>query len=201
MAKDIKELLGELYTEAIGAKFDGYHVIVPENYVPKTVFNEKNELAKLAEQQRADYEKKLAEFSKSVEGNEELKQAIADLKKANNEQKLEYEKNIYTSKLNNKLDLIIAGAGAKDSKLVRTLLDSEIIKLDGDTVIGVNEQLEKVKASHPYLFGETKIVGSKPERGASPTALTEKAKLIDKYNKSTNATEKFRLNEELQKLE
>ena len=201
MAKDIKELLGDLYTDAIGAKFEGYHVLLPIEYMPKDVYNAKSEEADLALKQKAELETKITTLSKSAEGNEELTKMVADLKKANDEQKLEFEKSIYASRVDSALDLVLIDAGAKDTALVKSMLDKEIIKFDGSTLVGAREQVEKRKVSHPYLFGETKIVGSKPERGASPTALTEKAKLIDKYNKSTNATERFRLNEQIQKLE
>ena len=203
MAKDIKELLGELYTEAIGAKFDGYHVLLPLEYMPKDVYNAKSAEADLALKQKEELEAKITTLSKSAEGNEELTKMVADLKKANDEQKLEFEKAIYTGKLNSKVDLIIAGVGTREGagQLVRGLLDDGMIKLKDGEVAGINEQLERIKIERPYLFGETKIVGEKPGKGASPTAITERAKLIERYNTSTNPREQFALLGQIKKLE
>lgn len=43
-------------------------------------------------------------------------------------------------------------AKAKDPKLVKVLLESDALKLKGDEIIGLKEQLDKVKLEKDYLF-------------------------------------------------
>jgi len=57
--------------------------------------------------------------------------------------------------LNSKIDLALLGAKAKNAKAVRALLDAESIKLDGENVLGLTDQLTKIQTENPFLFGET----------------------------------------------
>jgi len=50
------------------------------------------------------------------------------------------------------LDRALLDAKAKNPKLAKAALNLEKIKLDGDTVLGLEEQLTALKASDPYLF-------------------------------------------------
>jgi Phage minor structural protein GP20. len=57
--------------------------------------------------------------------------------------------------LDSKIDLALLGAKAKNTKAVRALLDAESIKLDGENVLGLKDQLTKIQTENPFLFGET----------------------------------------------
>lgn len=62
----------------------------------------------------------------------------------------------------------------KDKKLIMALIDKDKLKIDGDTVIGLKEQIEPLKTSHEYLFDkEIKGTGSfgtgGDEGGQEPT--------------------------------
>jgi len=72
-------------------------------------------------------------------------------------------------KLDNALSLALAGCGAKDADIVGKLLDRSIIKLGVDgKLIGVSEQLEKLKTDKAFLFGEDKPA----DKPANSTGMT-----------------------------
>jgi len=50
------------------------------------------------------------------------------------------------------LDNALKDAKAKNTKAVKALLNIEGLKLDGETIIGLKDQLEKVTTEAPYLF-------------------------------------------------
>jgi len=51
-------------------------------------------------------------------------------------------------------------AGAKNTKAVKALINLEGLKLNKDEIIGLKEQLEKIKEENDYLFGETEPTGT-----------------------------------------
>ena len=50
------------------------------------------------------------------------------------------------------MNLALVEAKARDPKLVKALLDMSVIKQDGDNLLGLKDQLEKITGSHSYLF-------------------------------------------------
>ena len=64
-------------------------------------------------------------------------------------------------------------AKAKDPKLVKVLLEGDALKLKGDEIIGLKEQLDKIKLEKDYLFNSDD---------------TEKEPVIVKSTKSTKGT-------------
>ena len=58
------------------------------------------------------------------------------------------------------IEKALATAKAKNAKAVKALLDMEKVKLDGEQLLGLDDQLKAIQQSDPYLFGETGKVGS-----------------------------------------
>ena len=60
-----------------------------------------------------------------------------------------------------KLDYAVDAAlqDAKNKRAVKSLLDMSIVKLDGDNVVGISEQIAKLKDSDPYLFSDMQQAG------------------------------------------
>ncbi|MCI2256507.1 phage scaffolding protein [Domibacillus sp. PGB-M46] len=50
------------------------------------------------------------------------------------------------------LDRALMEAKSKNAKAVRALLNTEAITLDGETLIGLKDQLDKLKETDAYLF-------------------------------------------------
>ena len=103
--------------------------------------------------------------------NEQLKTAnttIGDLKKIilimkhyklkvgeYEEQKVKgYEKQIQDMQFNYALEGALKGANVRNTKAVKALLNLENVKLDGETLIGINEQIEKLKRVMAICFVE-----------------------------------------------
>lgn len=92
----------------------------------------------------------LAEANGKLEGYDPEWKAKADAaskEAAEKVDKLKFEHTITAA---------LTGAKAKNVKAVRALLDENGLKLNGDEVVGLNEQLEKIKADADYLFERDK---------------------------------------------
>jgi len=113
----------------------------------------------------ADKINELSETVKKFDGVDvdKLKSDLAEMTK-------KYADDTAALKLDNALSLALAGCGAKDADIVGKLLDRSIIKLGDDgKLIGVSEQLEKLKAEKAFLFGEDKPA-DKPANSTGMTA-------------------------------
>ncbi len=124
---------------------------------------------KSIEKQKTDFEtattaaeslqKQLDEANKQIESfkalkPEELQKAVEDWKtKAENAQK-DAEKRIAEMKFSHALDGALVGAKAKNPTAVKALLKTDELKLaeDGSTIIGFDEQVEKIKTDNDFLF-------------------------------------------------
>lgn len=97
-------------------------------------------------------DKQLDELSKKAKGNEKLTSEINELKKQNKETKEEYEAKLNEQAFNHKLSDALKGASVRNVKAVEALLDLDIVKLEDGELKGLNEQMESLKESDPYLF-------------------------------------------------
>ena len=89
---------------------------------------------------------------------EKMKSEIENLNK-------KYNEDTTALKMENAISKTLAGCGAKDADIVGKLLDRSIIKLDGDKLVGVSEQIERLKADKGFLFGGA-------DEAAKPTGMT-----------------------------
>lgn len=72
-----------------------------------------------------------------------------------------YNTDIANLKRESALDIALAGKKAKNPKAVKALLNMDSIKLDGDKLTGLDDQLEALLKSDSYLFeGEEKRMSS-----------------------------------------
>lgn len=80
-----------------------------------------------------------------------------------------YDADISALKLEHALSMALSTAKAKNPKAVQALLDASKIKLDGDKLLGLDDQLEALKTSDPYLFEiETKKQEGNPFNPGDP---------------------------------
>lgn len=79
---------------------------------------------------------------------------IEKLKKDAADWETKYNTDISAMKLDSALNMALVEAKVKNPKLARAGLDMSIIKLDGDKLLGLSEQLEALKKSDGYLFQE-----------------------------------------------
>lgn len=63
-----------------------------------------------------------------------------------------YNTDIAAVKLDSAVNMALVEAKAKNPKLAKAALDMSLVKMDGDKLLGLSEQLENIKKSDPYLF-------------------------------------------------
>jgi hypothetical protein len=118
-----------------------------------------------AEKTRADgLQDQLDEANKQIEGFKGLD--VAGIKKAADDWKEKYDQaakdadaKINALKFDHALEGALSGAKAKNAKAVKALLDMDGLKLNGEEIVGLNEQLEKIKQDNDFLFEEEKAPG------------------------------------------
>lgn len=165
----IKELFGtdaltyEQFTEKLGAadkKTLNLANLAAGGYVGKDKFAAKEAELQTAQQTIKD----LQDAAKKWDGVdvEKLKGDMAELQ-------TKYNKDIAAARLDNALNVALLEAKAKDTKLVKSLLDMSVIKQDGESLTGLKEQLEAVTKSHAYLFDveESADDGARVNTGAN----------------------------------
>lgn len=79
---------------------------------------------------------------------------VEGLKKKASDLEEKYTKDIASLKLDSALNIALRDAKVKNPKLAKAALDMSIIKLDGENLIGLSEQLTSLKESDGYLFEE-----------------------------------------------
>lgn len=120
------------------------------------------------QKQIGDRDKQLDDLKKSSGDNEALKKQITDLQTANKQAKSDYDANMKKLTLGSKIDVALMGAKAKNVKAVRSLLDESKISLDGENVLGLDDQIKALQKSDPDFFGEKKPGNPPPPSGGNP---------------------------------
>ena len=152
------------------AKIDGVVEAVskelPKHFIPKDKYNEVAEAKKKLEADLQERDKQLEELKTAAGTNEELKQQIEKLQAENKAAKEEWESKLAQMQLDFALERALTAAKAKNPKAVKALLDLDKVKLDGEQLLGIDDQLKAIKESDPYLFGEPGKIGD----GTNPPA-------------------------------
>jgi len=132
----------EAYTESL------------KGFIPKVRFDEVNEAKKDLEQQIKDMDKQLKDLGDKAKGNEELTKQIEDLQEANKKAIKDYEEKLKQQAFDFAVESAILNVKGKDvnPKAIKALLKLDNIKLDGDKLIGFDEQINELKKTDGYLF-------------------------------------------------
>ena len=77
---------------------------------------------------------------------------VAKLKKDAEDWEAKYNTDLAAVKLDSAVSLALVEAKAKNPKLARAALDMSLVKLDGDKLLGLSEQLENLRKTDGYLF-------------------------------------------------
>jgi len=126
-----------------------------KDYVPKTQLTEVEQERDNLKATVSERDKQLETLKKSSGDNAALQQQIADLQKANAEQRTAHEAEIAKLKLDNAVEAALLTAGAKNIKAVWALMDVDKLKLEKDgAVTGLSEQVKALQKSDSYLFAE-----------------------------------------------
>ena len=126
-----------------------------KGFIPKSRFDEVNNTKKQLDVQ-------LENLKNSSGDVETMKQTIENLQRDNKAAKDNFEAELAKFKLESAIDTTLLSSNAINTKAVKALLDMGKIKLDGEILIGINEQIEALKTAEDskMLF---KTAESKPK--------------------------------------
>jgi vancomycin resistance protein YoaR len=162
----LKELLGEELFNQVKEKLGDTKIMIDDgNFIPKSRFDQVNEQKKEYKKMLEERDKQLKDLSEKAKGNEELQNKIKELEEANKKSADEYEKKIKEQAFNFALENSLRDNKAKNIKAVMALLDLDEIKQDGDKLLGLDTQLEKLRDSDPYLFEDESTTTSTGSQG------------------------------------
>ncbi|ENZ31785.1 MULTISPECIES: phage scaffolding protein [Clostridium] len=172
MAK-IKDIIGE---EAYKALPDDkkkeldkqdFEDVSEGKYVPKSRFDQVNEQAKEYKKQIGERDTQISNLKDEFKDAAGLKEKVEELEDKNKTITDDYEKKLSDIAFNNALEKGLGAFNVKDKKLIMALIDNDKLKVDGDSIIGLKEQLEPLQKSHEYLFNiDPKGTGSFVTGGA-----------------------------------
>jgi DNA repair exonuclease SbcCD ATPase subunit len=183
--KELLELLakGEKTVEDVLKAIDE----ADKEKVPRSRLNDKIEEIKELNQQLKDRDSQLEDLSKKAAGNEDLLKQINDLQESNKQTAIDYQEKLDKQAFDFSLEKALADAKAKNPKAVKALLNTEAIKLDGDKLLGLEEQLKALQESDGYLFGSGEpagLKGRKPNDDPTPPSLTVTKEQFEKMSYS-----------------
>lgn len=133
---------------------------LPKHFIPKDKYNEAAEAKKKLEADLQARDKQLEQLKNAAGNSEELKAQIEQLQAENQKAAEEWQAKMAQMQLDFAIEKALAAAKAKNAKAVKALLDMEKVKLDGEQLLGLDDQLKALQQSDPYLFGDAGRVGS-----------------------------------------
>jgi hypothetical protein len=152
----LKEIIGEQAYNALPEdkkkEYDNVDLVNGAEHVAKKDYETAQATIK---QQKKDIEKRdtdIETIQTKVKDNEELTKEIDTLKLTNKSDREGFEKQLNDIAFNNVLEKGLNAFNVKDKTLIMALLNKENLKADGDSIIGLKEQIEPLQKSHEYLF-------------------------------------------------
>ncbi len=133
---------------------------LPKHFIPKDKYNEVAEAKKKLEADLQERDNQLEQLKNAAGNSEELKAQIEQLQAENKKAAEEWQAKMAQMQLDFAIEKALAAAKAKNAKAVKALLDMEKVKLDGEQLLGLDDQLKALQQSDPYLFGDSGKVGS-----------------------------------------
>lgn len=126
---------------------------LPEDWIPKSRYNELSESKKLVDKNLENANKTLEDLKAKAGLSDEYKTQIDALKKQAKEAEEAHKATITTMKKESAIEKALSDAKARNTKAVRALLDEGKLVLNDDgTLSGLKEQLEAVQKDNAFLF-------------------------------------------------
>jgi hypothetical protein len=173
----LKELLKKagIEEEKVDGVIADINKELPKHFIPKDKYNEAAEAKKKLEGDLQARDTQLEELKKAAGTSEELKKQIEQLQADNKKAAEEWQAKLSKMQLDFTLERALTAAKAKNPKAVKALLNMEKVKLDGEQLLGLDEQLKELQKSDAYLFGEPGKVGggTNPPGGTEPKTIDQ----------------------------
>jgi predicted nuclease with TOPRIM domain len=119
---------------------------LPKYFIPKDKYNEVAEAKKKLEADIQERDNQLEQLKNAAGNSEELKAQIEQLQAENQKAAEEWQAKMAQMQLDFAIEKALAAAKAKNAKAVKALLDMEKVKLDGEQLLGLDDQLKESKS-------------------------------------------------------
>lgn len=155
---NLKEIIGEeLYKQLPDDTKNKYKEANLEDvaggaYIPKARFDQVNTEAKDYKKQVSERDKQLSDLKSEFKDAAGLKTKVEELEAANKQKDTDYQNQLTKLKFDNALEQALKNIKAKNTKALKALLDLEKVKLDGETLLGLEDQITALKKENEYLF-------------------------------------------------
>ncbi len=181
------------FLKGLGLEDDAIDKVMAEHGKTVNSIKDKADSVEGLEAQINDYKSQIADRDTQLEelkkvDAEGLQAKIDELQQQNDTTKSEYEDKLQQQAFDHKLESTLSGAKVKNIKAVKALLDIDSIKLDGDKLLGLDDQLNGLKENESYLFEQeekpnspTIVIPGNPNGGSNQDGDPFAAKLA-KYN-------------------
>ncbi|MFJ8262712.1 phage scaffolding protein [Rummeliibacillus sp. NPDC094406] len=133
--------------------------------VPKSRLDDKIQEVNDLKTQITDRDTQLVDLKTKAAGNEDLQSQIQTLQEQNKTTVDEYEEKLQKKDFNFALTEALRNAKVKNPLTIKPLLNHEVLKLDGEKILGLDDQLKALKESESYLFESDKLKGKTPPGG------------------------------------
>jgi hypothetical protein len=166
MALDwLKTILGDAYSEDIDKKVSSE---IGKAFVARSDFNALSDTKKSLETQIGERDKQLDELKKVDAAG--LQAEIARLQGENTKAKSDFDVQLKGIKLKAALEARLAKEKAVDVTAVSALLDHSKISLDGENLIGIDDQIKALRDSKKWAFESSDVpgAGGNPPPGGDP---------------------------------
>lgn len=175
----LKEIIGEQAYNALSddkkKEYENVDLVNGAEHVAKKDYETAQATIK---QQKKDIEKRdkdIEDIQAKVKDNEDLTKEIDTLKETNKNDREGFEKKLSDIAFNAALEKGLGAFNVKDKTLIMALLNKENLKVDGENIIGLKEQIEPLQKSHEYLF-EKVINGTQSFNSGGNPEGTEQTK-------------------------
>ncbi|NFR85390.1 MULTISPECIES: phage scaffolding protein [unclassified Clostridium] len=198
MAK-LKEILGESFSqipENLKTKYENIDLVDSVEYVKKSDYDE---LEKTAKQYKTEIKKRdddLKDLGAKAKDNEELNKEILRLQGENQKANEDHEAALKQIRFDAALEKKLGDFKPKNLEILKKALEMEKISLDGENLLGLDEQITKLKESDSYLFGDEPPQGGTGSLGGGSSLADDKkgqlslgARLAEQRKNANQVTE------------
>ena len=174
MLEWLKTILGDAYDEDIDKKVSAE---VGKAFVARADFNALNDAKKGLEEAVKDRDKQMDELKKVDPA--ELQNQIKKLQDDNAAAQKAYDDQVKQLKIDSLLESRLLKEGAVNTKAVRALLDASKIAIDGENLVGIDDQLTKLKETEKWAFSPAPAGGKSGGRQGGPPPTGETGTMAD----------------------
>lgn len=143
----LKQILGDAYTEETDKKVSEQ---IGKDFVARQDFNALNEEKKTLNATIKARDAQIVELGKVDAAG--LQAKIAELQAANTAAQAEYDTQVKKLRTDTLIEAKLAKEGAVNTKAVRALLNLDKISLDGENLVGLDDQLTALKTTEKWAF-------------------------------------------------